>query len=73
MFKGIGSNPPLFFGLHLTILFKAKIVPLKMPNSLTARTAYVEHEGVNLHVFGRQGDMINLYKYIKQISNILKG
>ncbi len=44
---GTESNPPLFQGWHLKILFSPKTDPLMIPWRPMACLAYSEHVGVN--------------------------
>ena len=44
-----------------------------MPNLLIALRAYDEHDGENLQVWGRSGEINNLYNLIKKAKIISKG
>lgn len=57
---GTGSCPPLQNGLHRSILHVPSQTPFTGPCFLTASSVYSEHDGVNRHEGGNNGEMNRL-------------
>ena len=70
-FHGIGSYPPLLQGLHLKILLIVKKPPFSGPYLFIASIPYLEHEGENLQVDGKKGEINLWYIFIIFINKSL--
>tara|TARA_B100001989_G_scaffold173109_1_gene124990 strand:+ start:240 stop:524 length:285 start_codon:yes stop_codon:yes gene_type:complete len=70
-FHGIGSYPPLLQGLHLKILLIVKKPPFSGPYLFIASIPYLEHEGENLQLDGKKGEINLWYIFIILINKYL--
>ena len=67
-FSGTGSNPPFDHGPQRKSRLAVRCKPTKNPHSAKHCLAYSEQVGVNLHTWGRNGEMQNLNILTKNIA-----